>query len=289
MQLKQKIKNSSIVSAQIVLSNKKLSSLTKECLYLIKNIYMGKFAKWLGAGAGFTLGGPIGAIIGFVVGSFIDGVSVDDLKEEEQEYRGHQHKRNKNVQSGDFEISLLILASIVIKSDGKIDKRELDYVRQYFVNLYGKTRANSAFSLFNGIVKREISTRQVCLQIRQYMSHSSRLQLLHFLFGIANADGAIHAFEEEAIKKIAYYLYINEHDYASIKAMFISESESSYKILEIPKSSSDAEVKKAYRKMVKKYHPDKLIGLGDEHEKMGKQKFQKVQKAYDEIKRQRGM
>lgn len=255
---------------------------------MIKNIYMGKFAKWLGAGAGFTLGGPIGAIIGFVVGSFIDGVSVDDLKEEEQEYKGHQNEESQYVQSGDFEISLLILASIVIKSDGKIDQRELDYVRQYFVNLYGKTRANHAFKLFNGIVKREISTRQVCLQIRQYMSHSSRLQLLHFLFGIANADGSIDVSEEEAVKKIAYYLYINERDYSSIKAMFISESESSYKILEIPKTASEPEIKKAYRKMVKKYHPDKLIGLGEEHIKIGKQKFQKVQKAYDEIKKQRG-
>ncbi len=250
---------------------------------------MGKFAKWLGAGAGFTLGGPIGALIGFAVGSFIDGVSVEDLSQEQQEYqKRRQSSEREYVKSGDFEISLLILASIVIKSDGRIDKRELDFVRKYFVNLYGVHRANNAFKLFKGIVKSKISTRQVCMQIRQYMPHASRLQLLHFLFGIAQADGSIAIEEENTIHQIAGYLYINDSDYISIKAMFIKETESAYKILEITKDASDDAVKKAYRKMVKKYHPDKLVGLGEEHVKVGKQKFQKVQEAYESIKNSRG-
>jgi DnaJ like chaperone protein len=248
---------------------------------------MGKFAKWLGAGAGFTMGGPIGAIIGFVVGSFIDGVSVEDLKAEQREYQQNTGSRSQ-AQSGDFEISLLVLASIVIKADGRIDQRELDFVRQYFVSLYGKTRANNAFKLFKGIVKKDVSARQVCMQIREYMSHSSRLQLLHFLFGIAQADGHVAPIEEETIHKISYYLYISDRDFASIRAMFEQKSESAYEILEIERTASDSEIKQAYRKMVKKYHPDKLVGLGEEHVKMGKQKFQKVQEAYEKIKNERG-
>lgn len=252
---------------------------------------MGKFAKWLGAGAGFTLGGPIGAIIGFAVGSFIDGISVEDFVQEQQEYQkktGGQPRRGRAT-SGDFEISLLILASVVIKSDGKIDKRELDYVRTYFVKMYGKERANHAFKLFNGIIKKQISTRQVCLQIRQYMSHATRLQLLHFLFGIAKADGQVTRVEEEEIRKIASYLYINEYDYSSIKAMFYDESDSAYKMLEITKETTNDEVKKAYRRMAKKYHPDKLQNLGDEHKEGAKEKFQKIQAAYEQIKKERGM
>ncbi|CAM1360470.1 Molecular chaperone DjlA [Tenacibaculum litopenaei] len=248
---------------------------------------MGKFAKWLGAGAGFTMGGPIGAIIGFVVGSFIDGVSVEDLKAEQREYQQNTGNRSQ-AQSGDFEISLLVLASIVIKADGRIDQRELDFVRQYFVSLYGKTRANNAFKLFKGIVKKDVSARQVCIQIREYMSHSSRLQLLHFLFGIAQADGHVAPIEEETIHKISYYLYISDRDFTSIRAMFEQKSESAYEILEIERTASDSEIKQAYRKMVKKYHPDKLVGLGEEHVKMGKQKFQKVQEAYEKINNERG-
>ena len=251
---------------------------------------MGKFAKWLGAGAGFTMGGPIGAIIGFAVGSFIDGISSKDFTDEQKEYQKNTAPQQKGrATSGDFEITLLILASVVIKANGKVDQRELDFVRLHFVQMYGKERANHAFKLFGGIIKKEISTRQVCLQIRQHMSHASRLQLLHFLFGIAKADGQVTAPEEEQIRKIAGYLYINVQDYASIKAMFYEQIDSAYKILDITKQTTNDELKKAYRKMAKKYHPDKLEGLGAEHKEGANEKFQQIQAAYEQIKKERGL
>ena len=63
----------------------------------------------------------------------------------------------------------------------------------------------------------------------------------------------------------------------------------SYKILETDKSSSNDELKRAYRKMVKKYHPDKLQGLGEEHLKGANEKFQSIQEAYDRVKKEKGM
>ena len=252
---------------------------------------MGNFTKWLGAGLGFTLGGPIGAAIGFAIGSVVDGLSENDFKQEQIEYkRGpRRSRRNSNTQSGDFEMSLLVLASIVIKADGKTDQRELDFVRSQFLSMYGKQRANNAFKLFKGIVKKDISSRQVCIQIREHMSHASRLQLLHFLFGIAKADDFVIEKEVEEIRKMAGYLYINQHDFESIKAMFYDASENAYKILEITKSASDDEVKKAYRKMAKKYHPDRVRDLGEEHIKGAKEKFQSIQSAYEKIKKERGL
>jgi DnaJ like chaperone protein len=254
---------------------------------------MNSFSKWLGAGLGFTLGGPIGAAIGFALGSFVDNFSIDEFEQEQIDYdkkrKSRGSFRRNNTQSGDFEISLLVLASIVIKSDGKIDQRELDFVRSQFLGMYGKQRANNAFKLFKGIVKKDISARQVCIQIRQHMSHASRLQLMHFLFGIAKADEFVTQSEEEEIRKIAGYLYINQNDYESIKAMFYNASDNAYKILEIEKEASNNEVKTAYRKMVKKYHPDKLQDLGEEHLKGAKEKFQSIQDAYEKIKKERGM
>jgi DnaJ like chaperone protein len=252
---------------------------------------MGNFTKWLGAGLGFTFGGPIGAAIGFAVGSFVDGFSDDDLKQEKRAYQRSVKNGSSAVdtQSGDFEMSLLVLASIVIKSDGKVDQRELDFVRNQFVSMYGKQRANNAFKLFNGIIKKQVSARQVCIQIRENMSHASRLQLLHFLFGIAKADNFVVEAEVEEIRKIAGYLYINQNDFESIKAMFYDASDNAYKILEIEKSVSNSQVKSAYRKMVKKYHPDKLQGLGKEHLKGANEKFQSIQNAYEKIKSERGL
>lgn len=246
---------------------------------------MGNFAKWLGAGLGFSVGGPIGSILGYVVGSFIDGFSKEDV-ERAKTYRTSA----RNVQSGDFEISLLLLAAVVIKADGTIDKRELTYVREHFKRMYGEERASHAFSLFKGFINNnKVSTRQVCTQIRQNLTHASRLQLVHFLFGIANSDGIVTEAEVSAIKTISGYLYINNYDFESIKAMFYDSSDSAYKILEIDKSATNDEVKKAYRKMVKKYHPDKLQHLGEEHIEGAEEKFRQVQKAYEKIQKERGM
>jgi len=255
---------------------------------------MGSFAKFVGASLGWSLGGPIGGILGFALGSLVDGFSGIDITNTTQSQR-----RSNTTGSGDFEMSLLVLAAVVIKADGKVTRAELDFVRSNFISMYGKEKASKAFKLFNGIMKESISTRQVCIQIRQHMTHASRLQLLHFLFGIAKVDGFVNAAEMNAIKKISVYLYISNRDFESIRAMFYSSSSTSssssytssnaYKILEITKKATNAEVKKAYRKLVKKHHPDKLVHLGKEHQKGAEEKFRQVQKAYEQIQKERGM
>jgi len=261
--------------------------------------------KWLGASLGWSFGGPIGAIIGLALGSLVDGFSsgkgtplLGDWQtgqREQQSRRRRQTRREPQrrrerpqTQPGDFEVSLLILSSVIIKADGRQDQRELDYVRQYFVRMYGKDRANHAFKLFKNIVSQNVSTRQVCMQIKRMMDHSSRLQLLHFLFGIAQADDMVTEDEIRQIYTISGYLGISSRDFESIKAMFYNSRENAYKILEIDKNATDDEVKKAYRKMAKKYHPDKVAHLGKEHQKGAEEKFKQVQKAYETIQKERG-
>ena len=116
-----------------------------------------------------------------------------------------------------------------------------------------------------------------------------RLQLMYYLFGIAKADGNVDKAEMHTIEMIAQYLGLNSKDYESLKAMHYQDTESAYKILEIEGAASDDEVKKAYRKMAMKYHPDKVRGLGEQHEKSANEKFIKVQDAYEQIKKERNM
>ena len=241
------------------------------------------YSKWIGATLGWSFGGPIGAIIGLALGSLVDNFSTDNG----QNTTSTNRTSSTQTHSGDFEVSLLILASVVIKADGKQDQRELDFVRKQFVSMYGKERANLAFKLFKNINnQKNISTREVCLQIRQMMDHASRLQLIHFLFGIAKADGMVTNNELKKITTIANYLGISGRDYESIKAMFYSSTNNAYKILEIEKGASADEIKKAYRKMAKKYHPDRVIHLGKEHQKGAEEKFKQVQDAYEQLKKE---
>jgi DnaJ like chaperone protein len=235
---------------------------------------MANFSKWIGATLGWSIGGPIGAALGFIVGTVIDGVKFEPIDIEDYA----EKSRKPQTQSGDFEVSLLLLAAIVMKADGRADKREQEFVRQQFIGMYGRERANRAFRLFKGLMQKDhVSTRQVTLQIRRYMDHPSRLQLLHFLFNIAKADGNVNDLEEQKISQIATYLGINSRDYAAIKAMFYDSSDANYRILEITKSATDSEVKKAYRKMAKKFHPDKVRHLGEEHQKGAEEKFKRIQ------------
>jgi DnaJ like chaperone protein len=99
----------------------------------------------------------------------------------------------------------------------------------------------------------------------------------------------IHPTEIQIIEKISSYLGVNSNDFLSIRNMFIPETDSSYKILEIDPSSSNGEVKKAYRRMAMKYHPDKVSHLGDDIRKSADDKFAMVNEAYEKIKRERNI
>lgn len=255
------------------------------------------FSKWIGASIGWSFGGPIGAIIGMALGSIVDSMTNGkgspllgerQTRRKHRTYKANRPRQRPQTHSGDFEVSLLVLASIVIKADNHQDQRELDFVRQQFTSMYGKERANHAFKLFKNISKQNISTRQVCNQIRQMMDHPSRLQLLHFLFGIAKADTHVTESEIRQIYTISGYLGISSKDFESIKAMFFNSRDNAYKILEIEKSATVDDIKKAYRKMAKKYHPDRVIHLGKEHQKGAEEKFRQVQEAYEQLQKERG-
>ena len=203
---------------------------------------------------------------------------------------GSPFQRSTTVSPEDFELNLLSLTSLVIKADGKITQNELDYVRQYFVGSYGKERANAIFKVFNEVVKKsEVDAVKICNYLNARTRYESRLQILHFLFGIAQVDGHTSEAEIRVIYQIAGYLRLTERDFISIKAMFVKDQDNAYKILEIDKSVPDHEVKKAYRTMAKKYHPDKLMDMDEAYKKGAEEKFKKVQDAYETVRKERGI
>ena len=240
---------------------------------------MGFFGKWIGGGLGFALGGPLGAVLGFLVGSMVDSTTV------QQTYTTSARRSTP----GDFGMSLLVLIAALMKADGKVMKSELDYVKRFFIQQFGEASAKEALIMLRDILKQNIPVRDVCVQISQNMDYSSRLQLLHLLFNIAVADGKVNTSELDAIEKMAGYLGIASSDFMSIRNMFVPETDSSYKILEIEPSVTDDEVKKAYRRMAMKYHPDKVGHLGEEFRKSADEKFKKVNEAYEKIKKERNM
>jgi len=240
---------------------------------------MEKFTRWIAGGLGWAFFGPLGGILGFVLGSFLESDSVTTKT-------GSPHQ---NTTTGDFAVSLLVLVAGVMKADGKVLRSELNYVRTYFVNAFGESSAGEAMILLRDLLKQNIDIKAVSIQIRSRLDYSSRLQMMHFLFGIANADGKLHPEELNMLRVISVYLGISNKDHDSIKAMFFDSIDSAYKILEVNKTASDEEIKKSYRKMAVKYHPDKVAYLGEDIKKAANEKFQKVNEAYERIKKERGI
>jgi DnaJ like chaperone protein len=250
---------------------------------------MAKYAKWLGGTVGWAFGGPIGALLGFALGSIYDNASGDLIEWKEPGPEEPKRQRQKTT-TGDFEASLLILTAAVMKADDRVVRSELEFVKRFLIAQFGETKAQEQLLILREILKQPIQVHEVSNQIRMYMDHSSRLQLVHYLFQLAHADGEIHGKELDLLTRVATYLGVSKPDFMSIKAMFVVQNDDSvYQILEIPQTATDDEVKKAYRKMAVKYHPDKVSHLGPEHQKAANEKFQHLNEAYERIKKERGM
>lgn len=232
------------------------------------------YAKWIGGGLGWAFGGPIGGLIGFMLGSAYDGMNKGSYGE---------------TTTGDFAVSLLVLTAAVMKADGSVKKSELNYVKEFYQANFGAEKAGEYIRILGELLKKELNVQQVGMQIGQFMGYSSRLMLVQYLFGISQADGKIHAQEIDMIKTISGYMGIRPNDFDSIKAMFVKETGSAYKILEISADASDEEVKKAYRELAKKYHPDKVAHLGTEVKLAAEDKFTRLNAAYEAIKEERGI
>lgn len=237
---------------------------------------MGKFARWIGGGLGWVIGGPIGAIIGFGIGSLLETPEFEKTRS----YSG--------TTTGGFAMTLLVLIAAVMKADGKVLKSELSYVKKYFIQQFGDESALEALQMLRDILSQNIPVQSVGMQIKQNLDYSSRLQLLHILFGVAQADGKVDISELNTIASIAGYMGVSSKDFESIKSMFVKDVDSAYKILGVDSSASNEEIKKAYRKMAVKFHPDKVSHLGEDFQKQAKEKFQKVNDAYEKIKKERG-
>jgi DnaJ like chaperone protein len=238
--------------------------------------------KWIAAFLGYSFFRFPGALLGFIIGGVVERFFSSS--------RSWSEVGSQRPTTAAFQLNLLALAATVIKADGSVKQQELQFVRNFFITNYGSQMASTIFEKFNEEVKKERQNIPELTQIfNQRAPYETRLQILHFLFGVANADGSISKTELSKVEQIAAALGIRPSDMESIKAMFVKATDSAYKILEISSSASDDEVKKAYRTMAKKYHPDKLQSKDPALIKGAQEKFLKVQEAYEAIQKERGL
>lgn len=236
---------------------------------------------WIIGAIGWAMFGPIGGILGFFITSRIEKLAEETIVEGE-DHTWKQGQRNS------FLMSLLVLSAAVIKADGKTTSQELSTLRSFFARNFGAQAGVESESIVKELLHKEFNLYEVCAQVRSCMDYSQRLQLYHFLVSLGACDGLVQS-EIDILEVIGRYIGLSDEDINSIFAQFRPNNDSNYKILGIDSSATDEEVKKAYRKMAVKYHPDKVATLGEDIQKAAEEKFKAISQAYEAICRERGI
>ncbi len=253
----------------------------------------------------FAIGGFLftgqwwGAMGGFLIGSYLDRMKVIARKnQQEQQQSGGNTSYEEFIRErfgraqyspSQFSSALLILSAEVMKADGKILKSELDFVKQFLVQQFGREYAPKYLQELKGYLNQQSNLEQTCASFRSYIPPQQKQILIQYLFGIAQSDGNVSNTELNVIQRIAALLGLRQFEFDQLKAMFWKDSADAFKTLGLDKSASDAEIKGAYRKLAREHHPDKVAALGEQHQKAAKEKFQKIQEAYETIKKERGL
>jgi DnaJ like chaperone protein len=238
---------------------------------------MFKYEKWLGAGLGWAVGGPVGGLLGFFAGKLIE--------------QGNGDNSNSITQGlTEFEINLAVLASHLIKIDGRISLEEVSFVTDFLNTHFDSNYSARRTQMVNHCMQKEYDLSAACDQIRINTPQATRIQVIHFLFDVALCDGELNERENYFIFRIAGYLNVNDVEFKRIKtertAQVVAQV-SVYEVLGVQRSAGMEEIRNAYRKLVLKYHPDRNKTATEQEKKELSIRFQRIHEAYEQIKKDR--
>lgn len=252
------------------------------------------YSKWIGGIFGFMAGGPLGALAGFAIGAMFDGASSNSPQQQPSPNQAYGQRNS-------FLFSMLVMASYVIKADGKIMHSEMEFVRRFLRNVFGETAAIEGNQILLNLFdqRKQMDARNPSAfrntiydcgqQIKVNLSYEERLQLLNFLTLIARSDGNVCKEEIAALKEIATSMGLSAQEVASMLNLGGTTLEEAYKVLDIEPTATDAEVKVAYRKLAMKHHPDRVASLGEDIHKAAEEKFRQINEAKDIIYKARNI
>ncbi len=254
-----------------------------------------KISTWIGGFLGWITLGPLGLLIGGLIGSLLG--SDDDTSQSSGFFStesGHAAEGNRN----SFLMSMLVLASYIIKADGRIMHSEMELVRQWLRANFGDIAVQQGDQILRrlfeaskqqGEAQYRKNIQDACLQMSMNMEYSERLQLLNFLVMIAQADGYVDDSEVSALKQVALWLQMPEEEIDSMLNLEKEDLDSAYKVFGLTPDASDDDLRRAYRRLALEHHPDRVASLGEDVRKAAEKKFQEINAAKERIWKARGL
>ncbi|MDH3451681.1 MAG: co-chaperone DjlA [Gammaproteobacteria bacterium] len=262
---------------------------------------MAWWGKLIGGAFGFMLGGPLGALLGAALGHNFDrGLKGLEFTPGDQE----------RVQTAFFTATFSVMG-YVAKADGRVSPQEIRLAQTVMDQMHlDADKRRAAIKLFDEGKRADFPLDEVIVQFRKECHRRNTLMqmFVEIQLQAAYADGDMHADERRLMlhicDRLGFSRAVFEHLDAIIRASMGADArrgaeyrsprqtlQSAYQVLDVDNDASDAEVKRAYRRLMSQHHPDKLVskGLPEEMIELAKQKTQEIRKAYEEVKERRGM
>lgn len=254
--------------------------------------------KLIGVVLGYLLLGFWGGVLGLIVGSVADRLRALGA--------GAMNPLQNALRQTVFIETIFISMGKLAKADGHVSQDEIEHVEQFMQKL-GMTAAHrqQAIALFKQGADPAFDIEPIYRRFMAVCGNTRNLKevLLVYLIVMALADGHFHPAEEALLTDIARRLGYDQAAFKRLMDMVLNQShfsgqqvdtaaalEEAYKALGVSKDNTDAEIKRAYRKLMSQYHPDKLMGQGmpEDMIKMATEQAKEIQVAYDLIKKHRG-
>ncbi len=200
----------------------------------------------------------------------------------------------------DFRTAIIVLSAAMLKRRSRSIRNEFEYFKRFYEKQFREHLNIATINLLRSAFNSQLHISRICYQLSFKLSYEERLHIMHFLYGFAFSDHFVSDGELVMIRLIGRYLMLSEHDLDSVYAFYFSRNQhkseeyyndnmmSYYKILGVSQTASHEEIRKAYRALAMKHHPDKVAHLGEDIQASAKTKFQIIVDAYKKIRKTRG-
>ncbi|WP_025322781.1 TerB family tellurite resistance protein [Deferrisoma camini] len=242
--------------------------------------------KLIGAGVGWLLGGPLGAVIGGVIGHYVRDAPLSEGPGPADDPRVRQQQEELY-----FVASLVGILTAMLNADGEVKREEVRTIRRFFEERLGYRGESLDIvrDLIKQFLRKGVDLDALCRDVARRCDYATRLLLVECLIDVARADGHVHPAEEAVLRRAIAGLGVNPADVSGLRTAAAAGNGRAYEVLGVAPDASDEEIKRAYRELAKKYHPDRVAHLGDEFRELAHRKFLEIQEAYDRIRSERGM
>ena len=233
----------------------------------------------IGGMIGFTIGGPIGGILGAIIGSKLG---------DKEQVRPSINQKNQAA----FFTALFACFAKIAKADGQVTREEVDKVDHFIKERFKFPSDQRAFAIqvFNHAKDDNNSFKDYASQLSSLLStnQSALVMFYELLFELSMADGYLDPTEEEILNEAIPIFGLDPDLFKLNKRKFGADISDAYAVLGVTKDMSYKEIKTAYQRKRKEFHPDTLLskGLPEELLEKAKDRFIEIQSAFEEIEKQ---